>query len=983
MVGSSVLGRGVIVNRGDAPPVGWENSRRVCIDGATVADPGSAVAQLHDAWIRREPVVVELCVDSRIFREPTSIRCEPWTLPYSTEMWTDRLQFLIWANNYDARSGECFWSWGQRAAVLGATQTPDGPADVMLSDGTAAWIDGGPRSTCDPQRVDNPIVHFETVEAGSLELARTPSDVGAQLAADQLAAVAHIGGPARILAPAGSGKTRVLTERLRYLIKDRGYASGNVVAIAYNKKAQLEIEQRCSDFSPRVMTLNALGYSVLTRALGRRPRVVEDRDVRAILRDLAPKKRQRANTDPLRPYIEALSLIRLGLRDPQEVEASRADVPGIAAMVFDPFRVHLIAIGAVDFDEQIYRAIEMLLSDGALRRELQQEFKHFLIDEFQDLTPAHVLLIRLLASPELDVFGVGDDDQVIYGHAGADPAFLLDFDQLFPCSSQFQLQINYRCPATVIDHARTLLSYNRRRVVKQITPRPDVNDNNDAYAVEICAPDRGAATTVECIARWIDVGIATEDIAVLARVNSLLLAPHIALAEAGIPLMSVLGPEVLQRTGLRAALSYLRIGAAPEGFSPTDVEEVYRRPSRGLPPWFTKWLRGRMTTDDLRGVAHKIEDPKVGEKVVALADELDLVIAATQSGTTRDVVRVIKDDIGLGTAMGMLDATGATQGGSSHLDDLDALDQVAALHPNPTTFDSWLRTTLHRERAAGGVTLSTVHRVKGMEWDNVVVYGITAGISPHRLAVDIEEERRILHVGITRCRKRVVIVGDKTRQSPFFAELDGTAPHHTEAPTQPSPAANPPILAAKPAKKTILVVELDGPATLRFDALKKWRLDRARRDKVPAYVVFKNTDLEAIASAAPASLADLGRCSGVGPARLDLYGDQILAVIASNEFVLPTATVQSAPPKAPAVTDNRWNNLDPETEIVFENLKQWRLERSTRDDIADHLIMTKTYLLGIAKARPGSLRALQACPGVGPKKMALYADEILQVIAES
>jgi DNA helicase II / ATP-dependent DNA helicase PcrA len=220
-----------------------------------------------------------------------------------------------------------------------------------------------------------------------------PVAVTAALAPDQLEAVAHGSGPARIVAPAGSGKTRVLTERLRHLIVDRGFEREGVLAVAYNKRAQVELEERTTDVRPRVATLNALGHSLLGR-----PRVLDERDVRRLVDDLVPARARRANTDPIAPYLEGLTAIRLGLRDPEEVEAERDDVPGLAE-AFDPYRAALRRAGAVDFDEQIYGAVELLLANGELRRRVQGAHRHLLVDELQDLTPAHVLLVRLLAAP--------------------------------------------------------------------------------------------------------------------------------------------------------------------------------------------------------------------------------------------------------------------------------------------------------------------------------------------------------------------------------------------------------------------------------------------------------------------------------------------------------------------------------------------------------------------------------------------------------
>jgi DNA helicase-2/ATP-dependent DNA helicase PcrA len=605
--------------------------------------------------------------------------------------------------------------------------------------------------------------------------------------------------------------------------------------------------------------------------------VLDERETRQVVERLVPARQRRVNTDPIGPYLEALSLVRLGLRDPADVEDERDDVPGLAA-AFGPYRAALAQAGVVDFDEQIYGAVELLLHDGELRRQAQSGCRHLLVDELQDLTPAHVLLLRLLATPALDVFGVGDDDQVIYGHAGADPAFLLEFGLLFPGAADHPLEVNYRCPVAVVDAARHLLSYNRRRVDKVIRPGPDADAAPDALQVIPHAPEAGAATLAGIITGWLaEPGVRPSDVAVLVRVNSLLMAPHVALAEAGVPVDSVLRPEVLERTGIRAALAYLRIGARPDGFAGDDVAEVYRRPSRGFPQWFPKWLRGQLDLDRLLAIADKLDDDKVARKVVDLADDLRLVIAAVQSGTTRDALAVVKDQIGLGGAMGLLDSTGAGEGGSSHLDDLEALEQVAGLHPDPRTFETWLRGVFHREATPGGVTLSTIHRVKGQEWDRVAVFGATAGLIPHRLALDVEEERRVLHVAITRARRHVAILADATRPSPFLDELDGRAAHDRQLVPPAAPAGSGP--ARRAGERAAEPAELPAEAEAPDAALRAWRLERSRRDKVPAYVVLSDRHLRGIAIARPSSLAELRSLPGIGPTKLDAYGEEILAVL--------------------------------------------------------------------------------------------------------
>jgi DNA helicase-2/ATP-dependent DNA helicase PcrA len=880
--GPIALGRGVVVGTGDPVPSAWTSAPVLDVDEAGLAAPEALVTALHEAWAARQPVVVRLGVEAERFRAPESVVGDVWRLTAGHELWLDRLHFLVWANTYDARAGiEPVWWWARKAARLGADE--GGTSDVVLPDGRPAWVDGGPRRPFPTDALGGAVVvHREAVDLGRLVADPPPTQVRADLAPDQLAAVAHESGAARIIAPAGSGKTRVLTERLRHLIVDRGFERDDVLALAYNKRAQLEMEERTADFRPRVATLNALGHQLLGR-----PRVLDERDVRRIVDDLVPSRQRRANTDPLAPYLEGLTAIRLGLRDPDEVEAERDDVPGLAA-AFGPYRAALRRAGAVDFDEQIYGAVELLLSDGELRRRTQVAHRHLLVDELQDLTPAHVLLVRLLAAPGLEVFGVGDDDQVIYGHAGADPAFLIDFARLFPGAASHPLQVNYRCPVAVVDAVRHLLGYNRRRVAKEIHAGPSADRDADALTVERHAPEGGASTLVELVTGWLAEGVTPTSIAVLTRVNSLLLAPHVALMEAGVPVASTLPHDVLQRTGVRAALAYLRLGASPQRLAPDDLQEVLRRPSRGFPQWIGKWFSRSMSIDELRSVAGRIDDAKVGAKVEALADDLAVVADAVARKTTRAALAVIADGVGLAGAMSMLDGSKGGQTGSQ-LDDLDALAQVADLHPSPATFEGWLRSVLAQRSSVGrvereddSVTLSTVHRVKGMEWDRVAVFGVTEGVVPHRLAENVEEERRVLHVAITRGRHRVTILADASRPSPFLAELDGTAPVRPPTTVLGRDVHHVPRASRDPRPKGVGLAEPSSPEVAAADAaLRAWRLERARADKVAPFIIASNALVRAIAERRPTTAKELFTIHGMGPTKLDLYGDEILAVLDS------------------------------------------------------------------------------------------------------
>jgi DNA helicase II / ATP-dependent DNA helicase PcrA len=467
--GPDALGRSVVVASGAATPLGFEDVPRLRIDDEVAATPAHVATVLLARWLRRQRTVIELATDNDALRAPETITAAPHTLTADVALHRERLHAAIWANSYDLRRGEPRWWHGVLATRnAGAGALPPGATsgDVTLPDGQPAWVDGGPRGPLALPLVgedDLPLVHRESVALGRCTVLGTepPRDA---LAPDQLAAVSHRAGPARIIAPAGSGKTRVLTARLRHLLADRGYERQLVTAVAYNTRAASELRERTRDLDASIRTLHSLALWIC--GLDERREVIQEREVRAVL-DRLVRTAKVPNQDPFQPYLEALAEVRLALRDPAEVEASRGDVDGFSE-VFDRYRAELRDRRVLDFDEQIYRAIELLLTRPDIRATAQRAGTHLLVDEFQDLTPAFLLLVRLVAGPFAQVFAVGDDDQTIYSYAGATPDHLVDFTRWFPGAEDHPLEVNYRCPPVVVDAAVTLLGHNRRRVTKTI-----------------------------------------------------------------------------------------------------------------------------------------------------------------------------------------------------------------------------------------------------------------------------------------------------------------------------------------------------------------------------------------------------------------------------------------------------------------------------------------------------------------------------------
>ena len=470
-----------------------------------------------------------------------------------------------------------------------------------------------------------------------------------------------------------------------------------------------------------------------------------------------------------------------------------------------------------------------------------------------------------------------------------------------------------------------------------------------------------AGLAVGAISAWRSGGVDPGDIAVLTRVNSALLPVQVACTEAGVPCTTPLSPSVLQRTGIRTAFAYLRIGSDPGRIRREDVHETIRRPSRGIAPKVVDMLTSRPTTsiNDIRRLAGRLSGRDV-PKLEAYADDLETVAGACDRSAAA-ALKTIRLEIGLGDTMDILDASRAEADRSTHADDLAALESVATLHRDATTFEAWMRDVLSRTPAEGpSVLLSTVHRIKGREWDHVVIFNVSRGLFPHRLSADEEGERRVFHVALTRARRQVLILADDEAPSIFLDELDGTRarPALRSAETgggwragraddatrgrSPTPkqrrgrrssgAGTGGDRAAKvfsevrlPTAEAVVglvleyrgsvgtIVEVDaaaavlslgsvtlkvalgsdvrvdgrsvtlvGPAsepTAAEEALRTWRSAMASQDAVPAYVILKDAELIGIAERDPQTLAQLAACRGMGPVRLERWGDEILATL--------------------------------------------------------------------------------------------------------
>ena len=484
---------------------------------------------------------------------------------------------------------------------------------------------------------------------------------------------------------------------------------------------------------------------------------------------------------------------------------------------------------------------------------------------------------------------------------------------------------------------------------------------DDGLALHRVGGGAMAERAVALIGTALTEGADPAELAVLARVNSALLPVQVALTEAGIPHTAPLDAAVLQRTGIRTALAYLRLGLDTEKLGRSDVLDTLNRPARKVKSAVTPLLprRSPWSLGALEQIGDQLSETHRQRFSDYLGDLLDLSGALADGCDTARALDVIRRRIGLGEAMDALDASRRRPEGSSHGDDLDALEQLAALQPDPAGFEGWLTERLRVPGEVTGVTLSTVHRVKGMEWPRVVVFAANQGLFPHRLADDVEEERRVFHVAITRCQEQVHVIADTERASPFLEELT-TPPRRTRGAAAGS-AAPAGVAATAPSFDLAgqlhaargVEVTLTGGVTGRISALGRHHV----------VVEVPDEDGPAVHIRVP-------------------HGSRLRAQDRSCVLTGPRKAATAAGTGGrPAGTDD--GGGDPADDALFAGLKEWRSAVARSNGVPAYLVFQDRHLQMIAGRRPRTLGELAACPGVGPAKLERYGDDLLDIVSRA
>jgi DNA helicase-2/ATP-dependent DNA helicase PcrA len=648
-----------------------------------------------------------------------------------------------------------------------------------------------------------------------------------------------------ILAGAGSGKTRVISRRTAYAIATGVVPKDQVLVVTFTDKAAGEMVERLRDLGLPGVTARTFHAHALSQLRHFWPLHHDGAPLPGLLDSkiplLVPLVRAlpgHYRFTPAKDLADEIEWAKGRRLTPSTYRGVVAGAPtttsreppipaDLVVRVFTGYERAKTRAGRIDFDDLLVEAVDILEGDAEAAATVRARKRWFSVDEYQDTNPLQQRLLELWLGDRTDVCVVGDEDQTIYTFAGATSRFLTEFAARYPDARVVELTQNYRSSPEVLALANNLLA-STGRTKRLVATRP-------SGPTPIVARYGTEAAELASLARWIRERVAEgtppAEIAVLVRINAQLAPIEAELTRSDIA-YQVRGMRFFDRPDVRGAIDLVgRAGLTSTGLALAG--EI-----RGL--WAAK-----LGYDDDVAAGHAGDEAR--ERTAALDTLLDIL-----STQVRSDARV--------------DAEG-------YLAELDR------------------RRAAERAGSADGVNLLTYHRAKGLEWDAVALPALEEGLLPIRQALDddelLAEEGRLLYVGITRARRHLAISwaaeretrGRTTRREPsrFLADL---RPRGERRITQLPDRFEADLAARRTASKAAAAnpygVADDDPL---FAALRVWRTARARADAVPPYLVAHDQTLAAIAQLKPPSAAALRRVKGIGPAKLDAYGDEILELV--------------------------------------------------------------------------------------------------------
>ena len=608
------------------------------------------------------------------------------------------------------------------------------------------------------------------------------SDLLAHLNPPQLQAVTLPPVHALILAGAGSGKTRVLTTRIAWLISTGQVGPHGVLAVTFTNKAAREMTARLSSLVP----INVRGMWIgtfhglcnrLLRAHYREAGLPQTFQILDSADQLAMVKRLLKNLDVDDEKYPPRELCHfINAHKEQGVRAGQAE----AWDNYTQRRVELYAEyeaqcnreGVVDFAELLLRCHELLQRNEPLRRHYQQRFSHILVDEFQDTNRLQYAWLQLLAGGGARVFAVGDDDQSIYRFRGAEVGNMRDFEREYAGQNVIRLEQNYRSHGNILAAANAIIKHNRERLGKNLWT--DAGEGEPIRAFEGYSDLDEARFVIDEIRELIRDGVPPTQIAILYRSNAQSRVLEHELFTRGVPYKVYGGLRFFERQEVKHALAYLRLLGNPD--DDTAFLRVVNFPTRGI---------GARSLENLQATAHQINSSlynaaasltgKPGQAVGAFIRLIEALRAETAGLPLPEIIEHVLDKSGLARHYR------AEKDGQERLENLDELINAAATFIDAegaigeggalVSFLTHASLEAGEHQAGEGqeaVQLMTVHSAKGLEFDVVFISGLEQGLFPHENAVlegkdGLEEERRLMYVAVTRARQRLYLSCAQTR----------------------------------------------------------------------------------------------------------------------------------------------------------------------------------------------------------------------------
>lgn len=603
-----------------------------------------------------------------------------------------------------------------------------------------------------------------------------------ELNPEQTEAVLKTEGPLLVLAGAGTGKTKVLTTRLAYILNNNNVRPWNCLVVTFTNRAANEMKERVRQYIGDTVNSVWLGtfHSICVKILRKYPEQVglkpnftilgeddQKRVIKKILQDNNIDEKQYTPQD----ILERISRYKDKGLTIQKIEADYKS--NLTAFIYKEYQTRLVELNCVDFGDILLYVLDMLMKNPEILNEYQERFKYIMVDEYQDTNVTQYLLLRLLSQKYRNLCCVGDDDQSIYSWRGAEIENILKFNEDFPEATTIRLERNYRSTANILATASAVISHNTKRLGKtlKVAEHSPVSDckNEKIQVISLYSGDDEARYIAQKIENLHYDNFSYEQMAILVRTASQTRAFEEIFIKEAIPYKVIGGLKFYERTEIRDMLAYFRLILQPS--DDLAFERIINKPTRGIGEKTVDKFRDRAKLDRIplyQAMLNLVEEDVFSGKTknaletfIAHMTEWRKVMQAIPLG---DFAEQVFEESGY-QAMLEADKSVEAPGRIENIKELINVMSDTEVYPTLSDFLEHVSLIIDNEYSdnANKVIISTLHAAKGLEFDIVFLPGWEEGLFPHQKCLDcggedgIEEERRLAYVAITRAKQLLFI----------------------------------------------------------------------------------------------------------------------------------------------------------------------------------------------------------------------------------